>query len=98
MEAEQDAVFSVSVQANPPPTVTWQFGGEAVDLENPESRTSQSDEDHSLTISPAQLGDSGVYTVLADNGLGQTARKQVELKVHPSRMPIEVSYTIFFNS
>ncbi len=39
------------------------------------------------------LDDSGVYTVLADNGLGQVARNQMALKVYPSKMPIEVSNT-----
>ncbi len=48
--------------------------------------------DGSLRISPADMNDSGVYTVLADNGLGQVARNQLTLKVYPSRMPIEVQF------
>ena len=47
--------------------------------------------DGSLRIGPASINDSGVYTVLADNRLGQVARNQLTLKVYPSRLPVEAS-------
>jgi hypothetical protein len=37
------------------------------------------------------MNDTGSWTIVADNRLGQVARKQVALKVHPNQMPIEVS-------
>ena len=90
LEEGQDALFKVTVEANPPPTVTWLYKDEEIDLEADE-RLSYSSTDHSLKISGSLIADSGVYTVIADNGLGHVARRQVTLKVHPSRMPIEVS-------
>jgi hypothetical protein len=37
------------------------------------------------------MTDTGSWTIVADNRLGQVARKQVAFKVHPNQMPIEVS-------
>ena len=89
LEEGQDAVFKVTVEANPPPKVQWLYKDVALDIEADE-RLSKSETDHSLTISKALIADSGLYTVTADNGLGHVARRQVTLQVHPSRMPIEV--------
>ncbi len=44
----------------------------------------------SLRITAAEINDTGTWTLIADNRLGQVARKQIALKVHPSSMPIEV--------
>ncbi len=46
--------------------------------------------DGSLRIGSAEMNDTGSWTIIADNRLGQVARKQVALKVHPNQMPIEV--------
>ena len=40
------------------------------------------------------MDDTGTWTIVADNGLGQKARKQVTLKVFPSRLAIEVHKVI----
>ena len=45
----------------------------------------------SLRIGSVTMADTGSWTIVADNRLGQVARKQIALKVHPNRMPIEVS-------
>ncbi len=93
-------MLSVSVEANPPPTIKWRMNGAELDAPLVVSEKAASAAGlrvarlpgGSLMISPASLDDSGVYTVLADNGLGQVARRQVTLKVYPSRMPIEVQW------
>ena len=88
------AFLSVNVEANPPPIVTWQqedqvitFSDRIIQLEN-----------GSVTINISEMTDSGTWTIVADNGLGQTARKQIALNVYPSRLPVEVNYlTIYFD-
>ena len=80
-------MFSVQVEANPPPNVNWQKDGVDVTLDD---RILQL-ENGSLNILTSQLTDSGTWTVIAENGLGQVERKQIELNVHPSSMPITVS-------
>ncbi len=81
------------MEANPPPVVVWQFNGRPIfpkEADSPDAERFSQLADFSLRISPAKMNDSGVYTVTADNGLGNVARKQVTLKVQPSRMPIQV--------
>jgi len=77
------------VEANPPPNVNWQKDGTDVTLDADE-RMSQL-ENGSLNIASSQLSDSGTWTVIAENGLGQVERKQIELNVHPSSLPITVT-------
>ena len=86
IEEAMEALLDVEVEANPPPTVTWQFNGTDLELSD---RVAQL-ENNSLQITTAELTDTGTYTIVADNGLGQVARKQIALNVHPSRMPLEV--------
>ncbi len=76
------------MEANPPPNVNWQKDGTDVTLDADE-RMSQL-ENGSLNIASSQLSDSGTWTVIAENGLGQVERKQIELNVHPSSLPITV--------
>lgn len=87
VEEDQEAWLQISVEANPPPTVKWFFNKEPV-LDDERVKKIA---DGSLKIMPAQMNDSGIYTVTADNGVGQPARKQITLKVHPSKMPIQVT-------
>lgn len=86
MEEGFEAIFSVNVEANPPPKVSWLKDGSEASLDE---RISQL-ENGSLHFASTELNDTGTWTIVADNGLGQVARKQIALKVHPSRMPIEV--------
>ena len=79
-------MLDVQVEANPAPTITWQKDGADFNLDERISKL----ENGSLNIATSQISDSGTWTIIADNGLGQVARKQIALKVHPSRMPIEV--------
>ena len=88
VEEKQTAGFKVSVEANPPPTISWKFGETALDTDADE-RFSQ-EADGSLKLTNASLEDEGVYTVMADNGLGRIARYQFTLKVQPEKMDIEV--------
>ena len=93
IEEKQVAKFQVLVEANPHPTIGWQFNGEDMEFEDSSSSSRiTSFGNGSLVIRDAILSDSGVYTVLADNGIGSVARLQVTLKVQPEKMPIEVSY------
>ena len=83
------ASFVVSVEANPPPTIKWQFNSE--DMAAQEDDRIDMFNNGSLAIRDTVLADSGVYTILADNGVGSVARFQITLKVLPEKMPIEVS-------
>lgn len=87
IEEGHPALLSIQVEANPPPNVNWQKDGTDVTLD--EERMSQL-ENGSLNIASSQLSDSGTWTVIAENGLGQVERKQIELNVHPSSLPITV--------
>ena len=92
-ENGKDALLQISVDANPPATISWEFEGEAVQLENIDEqsgRTILKLEDGSLKIIKTTLNDAGIWTVVADNNLGQIARKNVLLEVTPERMPIMV--------
>eukprot|EP00094_Tigriopus_californicus_P009415 TCALIF_09078-PA protein Name:"Similar to Ppn Papilin (Drosophila melanogaster)" AED:0.22 eAED:0.22 QI:0/0/0/0.5/1/0.75/4/0/1231 len=86
VEENQEAWLQITVEANPPPTVKWFFNKEPVLVDERIKKNA----DGSLKIMPAQMSNSGIYTVTADNGVGQPARKQITLKVHPSKMPIQV--------
>ena len=88
VEETGSAVFQVSVEANPPPTINWQFNG--VDLVPADDQRILLASNGSLTLRNTVLADSGVYTVLADNSVGVGARLQVTLKVQPEMMPIQV--------
>ena len=83
------------MEANPPPNVNWQKDGGDVTVDD--ERISQM-ENGSLNIASSQLTDSGTWTVIAENGLGQVERKQIELNVHPSRMPITVTLVCSFST
>ena len=93
MEENEVANFKVMVEANPPPTIIWQFKDQDLEMEGRLEKMPGG----SLKIEPASMEDSGVYTIIADNGIGQVARNQITLKVHPSKMPIEVRFFIFLN-
>jgi len=88
IEEGHPVLLSIQVEANPPPNVNWQKDGTDVTLD--EERMSQL-ENGSLNIASSQLSDSGTWTVIAENGLGQVERKQIELNVHPSSLPITVT-------
>jgi len=87
IEEEFSALINVTIEANPPPTIAWQKDGEEAVFDE---RIIHLD-NGSIHISTAKMDDSGTWTIIADNGLGQKARKQVTLKVFPSRMDIEVN-------
>ena len=65
----------------------WQFEDEKVEYTDRISKLANG----SLRIGSVTMADSGSWTIVADNRLGQVARKQIAVKVHPNRMPIEVS-------
>ena len=78
------------MEANPPPKIVWQKDGKDVVFDERIVLL----ENGSLHISPSEMDDTGTWTIVADNGLGQKARKQVTLKVFPSRLAIEVHKVI----
>ena len=80
------ALLKVNVEANPPPGVAWQHEGQPVELGERKIQL----ENGSLNITTSEMADSGTWTIVADNGLGQKARKQIALTVHPARLAIEV--------
>jgi len=86
VEEEFEALLDVTVEANPPPTIIWQKDGKDVILDERIVLL----ENGSLHISTSELDDTGTWTIIADNRLGQKARKQVTLNVYPSRLAIEV--------
>lgn len=86
VEETTTATINISVDANPQATVRWQLNGTDIAVDD---RVTQTD-DGSLVISMSNFDDSGIYTALADNGLGEVASVRIELKVQPSRMAIEV--------
>ena len=86
IEEDFPVLFDVNVEANPAPTITWQKDG--VDVVFDERIVIL--ENGSLHIVTSKMDDTATWTIIADNGLGQKARKQVTLDVFPSRMDIEV--------
>lgn len=46
----------------------------------------------SLVISEVSMEDAGSWMVVAHNGIGKVARKQISLSVYPSQVPVTVSY------
>ena len=93
VEESFNVLLNVNVEANPPPSISWQMNGEDIVLDD---RIVQL-KNGSLEIKETQLTDAGTWTVIAENGLGQIAKKQISISVHPSRMPIEVNSFKFIN-
>ena len=96
MEDEQPTSISVTIDANPVAKVNWLFNGApiAADLEEGGLKKLEN-ESRVLTIPAASMGDAGVYTVVADNGIGQAVETDVELVVTPKTYPIEVKLSLF---
>ena len=79
------------MEANPQPEITWQKNSEAVTFDQRISSLKNG----SIQISTCELADSGTWTIIADNGLGRKARKQITLDCHPSRVAVEVYFSGF---
>ena len=91
MEDEQSTSISVTIDANPVASVDWLFNGAPIDSEGEGGNQKKlENESRVLTIPAATMGDAGVYTVVADNGIGQAVQTDVELVVTPKTYPIEV--------
>jgi len=86
VEEGQDAVLEITAEGNPFPNIEWQHDSQPVQIGEKYSLR----EDRSLLISGVTLEDAGSWMVLADNGLGKVARKQISLSVYPSQIPIKV--------
>ena len=86
MEKGLDALFQIAVDANPPATISWEFKGEPVTLDDHVDQL----EDGSLKIIKATMDDTGNWTVLADNKVGDMARGIISLEVTPERIPVTV--------
>ena len=78
--------------SNPPAKISWEFKEQAVELMGTEEsgRSVSQLEDGSLKVTQTTLDDTGEWAVLADNNLGQIARKKVILEVTPEGTPITV--------
>ena len=91
VEVGYDALLQISVTSNPPSKITWEFNEILVDLESmDEGRSFSQLEDGSLQLIQATLDDTGNWTVIADNYLGQIERKQIMLEVTPHRRNVTV--------
>ncbi len=91
-EKGHDALFQIAVDANPPATISWEFKGEPVTLDamdDQSGRIVHQLEDGSLNITKAVLDDTGNWTVLADNKLGEVVRATISLEV-TERIPVTV--------
>jgi len=86
VEEGQEAVLEISVEGNPFPEIEWQHDAEAVEVGEKYILR----EDRSLVISSVTMEEAGSWMVLANNGLGKVARKQISLSVYPSQIPITV--------
>ena len=91
-EDGKEAVLPIKVDANPPPEISWEFQGNVVNVDEEKFEKLA---DGSLKIKIATLNDTGTWTVIADNNLGQIARKIIALEVTPERIPLTVCLSIF---
>lgn len=91
IEKGQDVIINISVDANPPAEISWEFEGEIVALDHQSDQSGKiisQLEDGSLKIVKATIEDTGNWTVVADNHLGHIVRKTISLEVTPERMPV----------
>ena len=79
-------MLALHVEANPEPTITWQHNGTEKTFDD----RIKMFENGSVQISNCESGDSGTWTILATNILGQKASKQMIVDCHPDKAAIEV--------
>ena len=89
IEEGSEAMLRINASGNPFPDISWQFEGADVVLDD----RIQLDQDKSLKIVRVESSDSGIWTVMANNGLGQVVRRQLSLTVYPSSIPITIALT-----
>jgi len=89
IEEGSEAMLRINASGNPFPDISWQFEGAEVVLDD----RIQLDQDKSLKIVRVESSDSGIWTVMANNGLGQVVRRQLSLTVYPSSIPITIALT-----
>ena len=87
IEEGSEAMLRINASGNPFPDISWQHADSEVVLDD----RVQLEQDKSLKISRVEASDSGIWTVTANNGLGQVVRRQLSLTVYPSSIPITVS-------
>ena len=86
IEEGGEAMLRIDASGNPFPDISWQHTDTEVVLDN----RIQLEQDKSLRILRVEASDSGIWTVTANNGLGQVVRRQLSLTVYPSSIPITV--------
>lgn len=86
IEEGSEAMLRINASGNPFPAISWQHGDSEVVLDD----RVQMEQDKSLRIVRVEATDSGIWTVMANNGLGQVVRRQLSLTVYPSSIPITV--------
>ena len=90
-------MLRINASGNPFPDISWQHADSDMVLDDGvlgddrvlASRV-QLEQDKSLKISRVFASDSGIWTVTANNGLGQVVRRQLSLTVYPSSIPITI--------
>ena len=87
IEEGSEAMLRIEASGNPFPDISWQHADMEVVLDG----RVQLEQDKSLKITRVESSDSGIWTVTANNGLGQVVRRQLSLTVYPSSIPITVS-------
>ena len=70
VRAGQFVKFDVDIKGEPPPKVTWRFGGK--DLENtPTCNIENVDYNAKITLSDTTRKDTSTYTIIAENESGK---------------------------
>ena len=86
IEEGSEAMLRIEASGNPFPDISWQHADIEVVLDD----RVLLEQDKSLKIVRVESSDSGIWTVTANNGLGQVVRRQLSLTVYPSSIPITV--------
>lgn len=89
-----EVILSVSVKANPPARVEWIRKGQVISEYDYRYEIL---EDFSLKLKDVTDMDGGMYSVRAENGIGEPASKEIEVIVYPlySEANIKLEKSIF---
>lgn len=79
----QDVVFSCSVEGNPSPSVSWAKNKEILNVTaNSRLTVSQTNRNHSLTITDIHRSDAGQYRCVANNSVGNSTSSAATLELY----------------
>jgi len=80
MRGQSEAQLAVSIRANPAPTITWSHNGR--EISKYDNQFSVLD-DYSLLITNVGDHNRGMYTVTANNGIGEAPSADIEVVIYP---------------